>query len=92
MEAEVDWPCPACGVDVVVLLWLLVLLVLMLLLLELVLALLGAGGDLGVWFGEDGYYTDGDFVVDDRLVVLSHDVDFEFLYQHKRSDKADGMR
>jgi hypothetical protein len=41
----------------------------MLLLLELVLVLLGVGGD---------------FVVDDRLAVLSHDVDFEFLYQHER--------
>jgi hypothetical protein len=64
-------------VDVVVLLWLLVPLVLLLLLPELVLVLLGAGGD---------------FVVDDCLVVLSHDVDSEFLYQHERRDKAEGMK
>jgi hypothetical protein len=80
------------GVDVVALLWLLVLLVLMLLLLESVLVLLGAGGDVGVWFGEDGYDAGSDFVVGDRLVILSHDVDFEFLYQHGRRDKAEGMR
>jgi hypothetical protein len=83
-------PCVR-GVDVV-LLWLLVLLVLMLLLLELVLVVLGASGDVGVLFGENGYDAGGDFVVDDRLVVLSHDVDSEFLYQHERRDKAEGMR
>jgi hypothetical protein len=85
-------PCVR-GVDVVVLLWLLVLLVLMLLpLLLVVLVLLGAGGDVGVLFVEDGYDAGGDFVVDDRLVVLSHDVHSEFLYQHERRDKAEGMR
>jgi hypothetical protein len=72
------------GVDVVVLLWLLALML-------LALVLLGAGGDVGILFGEDGYDAGGDFVVDDRLVVLSHDVDSEFLYQHERRDKAEGM-
>jgi hypothetical protein len=62
--------CPPTEVDVVgaLLLWLLELLVLMLMLLELVLVLLSAGSD---------------FVVDDRLVALSHNVNSEFLYQHK---------
>jgi hypothetical protein len=72
------------GVNVVGVLLLVVLLVLLvlllLLLLELVLVLLGAGGDVGVLFGEDAYDAGGDFVVDDRLVVLSDDVDSELLY------------
>jgi hypothetical protein len=76
-------PCVR-GVDVVVLLWLLALML-------LALVLLGAGGDVGILFGEDGYDAGGDFVVDDRLVVLSHDVDSEFLYQHERRDNAEGM-
>jgi hypothetical protein len=36
--------------------------------------------DVGVLFGEDAYDAGGDFVVDDRLVVFSDDVDSEFLY------------
>ena len=78
-------PCVR-GVDVVV------LLMLMLLMLELVMVLLGAGSDVGVVFGEDGYDAGGDFVADDLLAVLSHDVDSEFLYQHEQRDKAEGMR
>ena len=31
-------------------------------------------------------------MVDDHLVVLTHDVDSEFLCQHERRDKAEGMR
>jgi hypothetical protein len=74
------------GVDVVgvllvlVLPMLLMLMLTLLLLLELVMVLLGAGGDVGVLFGEDTYDAGGDFVVDDRLVVLSDDVDSEFLH------------
>ena len=77
------------GVDMVVLLWLLVLLMLMLWLLELVLVLHGI---VGILFGEDGYNVVGDFLVDGCLVVLSHDIDSEFLYQYEQRDKAEGMR
>jgi hypothetical protein len=68
-----------------------VLLVLMLLLLELVLVLLGAGGDVGIAL-EKTHTTRAATVGDDRLAVLSHDVDSDFLYQHERRDKAEEMR
>lgn len=46
--------------------------------LELMLPmLLGAGGDVGILFGEDN--AGCDFMVDYCLVVLAYDVDSEFL-------------
>ena len=40
---------------------------------------LGACGEVGVLLREDAYEVGGDFVVDDRLVVLADDVNAEFL-------------
>jgi hypothetical protein len=57
-----DLPCVR-GVDVV---GVLVLVLLVMLLLELMLVLLGAGGDVGVLFGKNGYDAGDDFVVDRR--------------------------
>jgi hypothetical protein len=38
-----------------------------------------ASCDLGICFGKDADDASCDFVVDDRLVVFSYDVDSEFL-------------
>jgi hypothetical protein len=48
-------------------------------LLLVLLMLFGAGGDVGVLFGENADDAGGDFVVDYSLVVLAYDVDSEFL-------------
>ena len=56
--------------------WVLVMLW-MLFVLELVLVLLDASSD---------------FVVNDHLAILSHNVNFEFWYHHECWDKAEGMR
>ena len=48
----------------------------------------GAGPDVVAGVGAGAAAT----MVDDHLVVLTHDVDSEFLCQHERRDKAEGMR
>ena len=45
----------------------------------LVWVLFGVGGDVGVLFGEDADDVGSNFVVDDRLVVFTYDVDTAFL-------------
>jgi hypothetical protein len=54
---------------------------LLLLLKLMLLTLFGVSGHEAVLLGEDAYDAGGDFVVGDRLVVFSDNIDPEFMLQ-----------